>query len=376
MIPSPKLQSSAHGRIEKVMLNIPSWVLRYGHQVEIRGTAAAYRAVLTGLREDVRFLLVTHDESRSLLVDLASTLGMSDRAEILTVPDSSKLSVWTEDAFTVCIDESGRRWIMEPLPDKDATSPDPAIAALTREGWGHTFVDRKLQSGNILVGDDFWLLGGDSVGASSSPDELDATKRLHVISSRVKVEGFEEGLGVRDFNKGQDRWTEAHHRGNRSGTVQPMFHIDSLISLAGRGDDGNYRILVGDPDMAAEILGSGLPDHAMKPVFDDIALQLNECGFTVIRNPLPLTFVDNHISKVRHWYFASSNNALVEINGRSKTVWLPSYGHGRWHSLEEIDRANEDIWKQLGFSTQTLTDFHPFAMNLGSLRCMAKCLVR
>ena len=102
MIPSPKLQSSAHGRIEKVMLNIPSWVLRYGHQVEIRGTAAAYRAVLTGLREDVRFLLVTHDESRSLLVDLASTLGMSDRAEILTVPDSSKLSVWTEDAFTVC----------------------------------------------------------------------------------------------------------------------------------------------------------------------------------------------------------------------------------------------------------------------------------
>jgi hypothetical protein len=89
-----------------------------------------------------------------------------------------------------------------------------------------------------------------------------------------------------------------------------------------------------------------------------------------------LVYQDNHINKSRLWYFASANNALVEIDGERKTVWLPTYGYGRWSNLEVTDRMNDTIWSQLGFETRMVGDFHPFAVNLGALRCVTKCLVR
>lgn len=82
------------------------------------------------------------------------------------------------------------------------------------------------------------------------------------------------------------------------------------------------------------------------------------------------------LSKVRHWYFASSNNAIVEIDGQGRTVWLPTYGHGCWRDLEVTDRLNEGLWQELGFETRMLRNFHPFAMNLGAVHCMIQCLRR
>lgn len=133
----------------------------------------------------------------------------------------------------------------------------------------------------------------------------------------------------------------------------------------------------GSPQMAGDYSRvAEIPEHSMCEVFDDIAAQLDQLGFDVIRNPLPLVYQDNHITKTRLWYFDSANNALVEIDGASKTVWLPTYGHDDWIGLATTDRINEEIWRRLGFEPRTLGNFHPFAVNLGALRCMAKCLVR
>ena len=46
-----------------------------------------------------------------------------------------------------------------------------------------------------------------------------------------------------------------------------------FITLAGR-DGGAYRVLVGDPKLAADILGVPAAPYAMVDVFDDIAAQL------------------------------------------------------------------------------------------------------
>jgi hypothetical protein len=113
----------------------------------------------------------------------------------------------------------------------------------------------------------------------------------------------------------------------------------------------------------------------MQRVFDDIASQLKAAGFDVIRNPLPLIYMDDEARRERLWYFATSNNALVQ-NAPAKHVWLPTYGHGNWPELQATDRANAKIWTDLGFDVHPLGDFHAFAENLGAVHCIKKYLER
>ena len=115
----------------------------------------------------------------------------------------------------------------------------------------------------------------------------------------------------------------------------------------------------------------------MQEVFDNIDEGLQQLGFSVIRNPLPLVYVDDPSTKERLWYFATANNALVEItDAGDKNVWLPAYGFGNWTSLSETDRANVNVWESLGFKATLLADFHPFAENLGAVHCIKKYLGR
>jgi hypothetical protein len=84
-----------------------------------------------------------------------------------------------------------------------------------------------------------------------------------------------------------EQWTEFVYQGNAPGTRQPLFHIDMFISLAGRGEDGRYRLMVGDPREAAILTGEPLKPEAMPEVFDNIAAQLAQSGFAVIRTRSP-----------------------------------------------------------------------------------------
>ena len=139
----------------------------------------------------------------------------------------------------------------------------------------------------------------------------------------------------------------------------------------------NFKYLVGDPSLAFKILGKPLPVHSMQNIFDNIAKNLNNIGFDVTRNPLPLVYMDDPQRRERIWYFATSNNALVQNSkDNGKIVWLPTYGHGNWTELIATDNANVTIWKDLGYDVRTLSDFHPFAENLGAVHCIKKYLKR
>jgi hypothetical protein len=150
-----------------------------------------------------------------------------------------------------------------------------------------------------------------------------------------------------------------------------------FISLAGRSSSGQYRVLVGSPVMADQILKRSPIEHALSEAFDDIVRGLQRQDFEVIRNPLPLTYVDDPATRTRFWYFATSNNCLVQIDRRAGNhVWLPTYGHNAWSELAKTDAENARIWRRLGFSVHMLADFHPFAQNLGSVHCIKKYLER
>jgi hypothetical protein len=268
------------------------------------------------------------------------------------------------------------------------------------------------QGGNVLVGDDFFLIGADYPARSLRyldkgaiiPEEegwsrgklyerilqlyganLDFRRRLIPIGSSLPVLGQQ----TRTFCKGGKVWTEISNMGNSRdelATVQPLFHIDMFLTLLGRpGPRNKYRVAVGDPAMAAEIIKKELPeyelpDFAMPEVFDDIARTLaRQHDFEVVRTPLPLVYSDDEARLERRWYFATSNNCLVQFDRekpQNNIIWMPTYGYKPWEELKLTDTKTKEIYEGLGFKVRTLTNFHPFAENLGAMHCIKKYLRR
>jgi hypothetical protein len=376
----PSLVSTAEGRIERMLLTIP----RYA--VESPALAAVYTSLLAALREDVVLTVLTHES----VADEVARWRRTPEDVVLGVEDHLLFSVWAEDGYVIAEDAAGDAWFVEPYAFP--RYGDGLVAELVSNGTGLRKAQAPLyfQGGNVLIGDDFVLLGADYPAESleyvgdvlaplpgESPaalvkrlytEYLDVGRRLLYVGSRVPVPAEES----RPVEIDGEEWTEVVHTGNAPETAQPIFHIDMFITPAGRGDDGRYRVLVGDPSLAADLLGEPVAPHAMRQVFDSVADVLERLGFDVIRNPLPLVYVDDPAGRVRLWYFATANNALVEP-GR---VILPTYGHGAWESLEVVDRANADLWRSLGYDVVELVDCHPLAEALGVVHCIKKYLRR
>jgi hypothetical protein len=302
-----------------------------------------------------------------------------------------RFTVWAEDAYCICRDEAdAETYFVEPASFTRADDAFIADRIAPKTDLESTQVQLYFQGGNVLIGDDFWFIGADYPSHSLElgfiePEEgesvaqavargygaaLDRKRRLIVIGSRVPV----PAQTARPITVQGDQWHEVLHFGNAKGTLQPLFHIDMFISLAGKTDGQSYTVLVADPQLAADTLGEPLPDGAMADVFDDIAIGMEELGFKVIRTPLPMAYDDDDSEKARYWYFATGNNVLTQDHPRR--VWIPSYGHGPWAKLAATDRLNKQIWERLGYQVEMLPDFHPFAANLGAAHCIKKYLAR
>ncbi len=384
----PALVSSAHGRLERLLLTVPAYAVHHP------ALAAAYRDLLVKVGH-TDLVVLTHESVRAAI---DGWLGGADREgshELIEVPDHLHFSVWAEDAYVVVDDVvDARSFFVEPYAFPryaDGLIADFVANATDMES---TQAPLYFQGGNLLIGDDFFLIGADYpantmkyIGSVLQPEPgvpsaefirrlyseyMDRGRRLHYVGSTIPVPAQTSRRVVIDG----ETWTEHVHLGNREGTVQPLFHIDMFITLAGRDDDGSYQVLVGDPRLAAAILDLPLVAHAMVEVFDNIARGLERLGFVVHRNPLPLVYVDDEVARQRTWYFATSNNALVEITEETRHVWLPTYGYGAWAGLAATDAANAETWAKLGFEVEPLGDFHPFAENLGAVHCIKKSLGR
>jgi len=391
---APKLISSAHGAISQLLLTIPAYAVKpaggQGNPI-----AAAYRDLLSKLPVTIKFIVVTHTSVEPTVAQWFKVAGFNS-VEMLAVPDHLHFSVWAEDGYVVAKDTaSGETFFVEPF--HFPRYADGLIADFVSNGTSlsHTQAPLYFQGGNVLVGDDFFFIGADypanSLGyinkvivpaLGEKPfdtvhrlyrEYMDKARDLYYVGSTIPVPSETRRSIVIDG----EQWTEVIYSGNKEGTVQPLFHIDMFITFAGRDAGGKYQLVVGDPSLAAQALGVPLWPHAMQEVFDNIATGLNTLGFSVTRNPLPLVYVDDSSTRERLWYFATANNALVQIiDDGKKNIWLPKYGFGGWTSLVETDNMNVKIWESLGFTATLLSDFHPFAENLGAVHCIKKYLDR
>lgn len=345
--------------------------------------------------------VLAHEKAIDQLKGMLVASGRDGHATIVTGPQDLEFSVWAQDPYVVMQDEVGGTSLLQPVAfDRRG---DDGIAGLLADSTSIRIRRSSLwfQGGDVLVGDDFILVGRDSLGATLQRQRRDGDPRLQsgVGSEALGASLFRDGLdpGRRIVFVG----TELHvpEKTQRpimvdgrerleilydgAGRAQPLFHIDLFISLAGRGPSGGYRLLVGSPDLADGILGRPRLEQSMSELFDDVAERLEGKGFEVIRNPLPLThahgrqLVEGEERDVRLWYFATANNCLVQIDGEAgNEVWLPTYGHRGWSELAATDAANRRIWEGLGFTVHELPSFHAFAQKFGAVGCITKCLER
>ncbi len=391
----PSLVSSVHGAIERILFTIPGWVFTPDASPSsatlVRKYADAFRRLLATMPDATRVVLFTHRSAVRAATAWLREFDLTARSEIVAAPNSMDFTVWAEDAYCICRDAAdAETYFVEPASFTRAQDAFIADRIAPNTDLETTQARLYFQGGNVLIGDDFWFIGADYPSHSldlgfivPQPGEttaqavargygsaLDHARRLIVIGSRLPVPSELR----RPITLEGEAWQEVLHFGNANGTLQPLFHIDMFISLAGRTGTGPYTVLVGDPQLAADTLGESLPDGAMPEVFDDIARGLEELGFSVIRTPLPMAYDDDDAERTRYWYFATGNNVLTQDDPRR--VWIPSYGHGPWSKLAATDEAIKQVWQDLGYTVEMLPDFHPFAANLGAAHCIKKYLGR
>ena len=394
---SPSLVATAQGAIARLLLTIPSYAVEDGAG---NPYAVVYRDLIAKLPAETELVILTHD---ALAAEVRGWLGGAGRTTegrdtVVATDDFLGFSVWAEDAYVVIADDAGDDGPAHAFVEPAAFPRyGDALVADQVSGPGRLGLYQAplhLQGGNVLIGDDFFFIGIDyplltfeegilTAPSPAAEDELlrevyrrylDADRTFVPVGTTLPV----PPAARREFRLQGATWREEIYAGNVSGTRQPIFHIDMFVSLAGRGDDGRARVLVGDPRLAAQLTGEPLQPHAMAPVFDDIARDLGRRGYAVLRTPLPLVYSDDPDARLRSWYFATSNNVLVHApEGERPTVYIPTYAHGPFaDTLAATDRGNAEIWEALGYDVVALGDFHPFAINLGAAHCIKKYLAR
>jgi hypothetical protein len=388
----PRAVSSAHGPLRHVLFAYPAYA---AGELSYR---AVYEDLFSKLPATTRLTVLTHPDVTADLEAALEAAGAAERTIVVEGPAHLRFLVWAEDPYVAVQDAAGEppvTYLVEPYTFTRVG--DAAIADLVADATAVQSTQSPLyfQGGNVLIGDDFVLIGADypantlalidRYGHIEVPagedvnafvrrlyrETLDPDREVLYVGTRLPVPRYTR----RPFELDGETWIEELYLG--TGTAQPIFHIDMFVTPAGRADDGRYRLLVGSPALAGEILGEPPPEHAMAPIFDDVAALLERQGFAVIRTPLPLTWVDDRRTRTRSWYFATANNCLVQVDADAgDAVWLPTYGHGPWADLAPVDAEMKRIWEGLGFAVTQLGDFNPFAQNLGSVHCIKKYLER
>lgn len=359
--PRPRsLLSSCSGRIRHVLFVLTGALLV--------GAPSPAETVLRAAAAVPKLSIVAHRSAIPRVKALLMEVGRREGFEIITALDNAVLWGWAQDRCVICHDDRGAPVIVHGF-SVEAVETARYAGRACPDGRAHQTALR-LEGGNILVDEDVCLVGADLADESGFADRFRSEIEAH---RTVIAIGGEGPLPRRGPTRCRDlRWREAVDRNlSRPGSRQPVFHLDMFMTLAGK-----RRVLVGDPLAARRLTGLPLPESVPLDAFDAIARDLDQRGFEVIRNPLPLVYFDDPEARLREWFYASANNCWVEHCPDGSRVWLPQYGFGAWPELEATDAANARIWRELGFEVILAGDFLPLADQLGALNCVSKILER
>jgi hypothetical protein len=388
----PRLLSSAHGRIREIVLAYPELPgdQTFRHQLYVDFIRAF---------PGVSFRILAHRTTELDVQSVIDDAGAADRAGIVIAPDYLNFTMWIEDPFEVAQDTREAKLPTFLLkPHTFVRGGDDLVADVLSDTMRirHAQLPLMYQGGNVLVGDTFVLVGSDHLTATATLIQGTAGTSDHVVilppgadATELAQQLFEQTFDcTREFvyvgttlpvptlttvNDG----TTTQTLFDGVGVSQPIFHLDMFISLAGRTRDGRYRLVVGSPALADQLLARATLPQSLSSLFDDVARTLRQHPeFDVVRSPLPLE-IANVGDTDWCWYYATSNNCIVEIvDEQEKTVWLPQYGFGEQAHLAVIDDYNTTLWREWGFEVVPLGNYNEVAQCFGAAHCLKKIIHR
>lgn len=306
----PSLVSSADGALEAMVFTVPAYVLRHRDNPLWKVYSDMFRKLPA--YTELHLLVPDDGKTRPQLENWLREHDLLQRCHFHEVPEAIKILVWAEDDYEVVHDKAnGSYCLLQPHSHRRAADDYTGYFLSKSLGINRVKAPIYFEGGNLLVGDDFFLMGADYIvdsmldlGGVLFPEKgtlateqlaqlyrryLDHERTFFQVGSLLYVPQEED----QKFELNGETWTETLHNKNIEGTVQPLFHIDMFLTLAGRGKSGKYTVLVGDTRLAAEVLGEELGNYGIPDVFDDVAALLERQGFEVVRNPLPVTYVDD-----------------------------------------------------------------------------------
>lgn len=439
---NPILISSAHGKIKTLVFHYPDMSSETINS-KIKGLHSVITKLASTMKHVEHFIIITNENTDSSEVETYLRKKLKEKVHICKVApkEQRKFSNWASDLYRAALYKKGSEneyslFLVEPSLIHVANEDDqhvvnwilphleehPSSSHSTLDLLGHKEVAKKLKfdGGNMLVGDDFVLLGGDIKRANKGKNNDDLFKKL-LFGNKEPI--FLEGTPP----KPRDRKLYTTSDGIRNepaiiefrGKEQPIFHIDLFITLGGRLNKDQYQLVIGQPVVGLSSL-SKIPidlagviyeqvykmEYSISLVIKQLNSLTNKNGtskFKIHRIPLPLTYYsifDSEKREIRKWYWASYNNCLVEIDEKppyTKSVWLPSYAkdyrnyqktnhekgeitYGNWKKgLKTYEEEVENFWKNdLGFDNVTLikADFNMYIRKKGSLACLLNCIER
>jgi hypothetical protein len=154
----PRIISSAHGQIKHILLTYPAYANgEYSYK-------QVYEDLIRQLPATTQFTILSHPSVTGDLQAVLDSANASERSTIVEAPDYLNFLVWAEDPYVVVEDVSIQPptvFLVEPYAFRRAS--DAAIAELVAEATHIQSIQSPLyfQGGNVLIGDDFVLIGAD-----------------------------------------------------------------------------------------------------------------------------------------------------------------------------------------------------------------------
>ena len=325
-----RLLSSFDGAIDHLLLCVPG-----DEALEFSGV---YGALVDSLPLKTKITILAQPMAQAHIDAWPCAPMRRERLNIIDAGDAPMTS-WACDLILAGVDnQSAPLLLATPRIDRLEDARLPAI--LTDNGAVKLiYASDAFEGGNILLSSQHIFIGADSPAITV----LEADVREVVVIAAPECPPELSGSAMR----GADKWQEVFHYHNTAETQQPIFHIDMFMPLA------------------------------LATQFDAIAEDLTKHGFSVIRNPLPMIYMDKVAECRRTWFYASSNNVLLQRSSASgNIVWLAEYGHDNWPELAKTDAANRELWQSLGYEVRMIGGGQRLAENLGGLHCLTNVLKR
>ncbi|MEM7037935.1 MAG: hypothetical protein AAF570_13210 [Bacteroidota bacterium] len=317
----------------------------------------------------------------------AALVELQASEECVTCNENDLLprTVFAQDQFSVLEGEAGINYILNMIYAYLNFSEGYVGPALIDQAFAFDYGIRPcaltFNGGNVLAGEDFLLIGRDTI--TSNADTLG-------LESVEVLERFRQYYGVAYIHEIGSPTPYPTEPNFSQGRWQPVFHLDMYLTLGGpinkAGADreevvfvGKLQILPAENEAKSEEEGEEILQMVRKVAknLDRTALgfpkQLSaEIGITVLRFPLLLDLETG--------YYISWNNCLVENMGpgHKRTVYLPDYCTEPDSRYEPYQQQVIDVLEKAGFDYVLVNnDFLKYSLQYrGSLHCMVKVLRR